>query len=173
MRVLLAVFSAVAPAAEDRRQEGPPPGGLLALVDGLVGAGGRGGADLRRAEEEEVGLVVVVGGRGGGGRRVRAGVGAPVRGVGRDGAREQAPVAARGRAAAVEVAALSLVALGGEGEKAVAEAGRADADSVRVGVELAPHLLRIPSLARPPAPRGGGGGILGDDRSKARKLCNR
>jgi hypothetical protein len=138
------LFPAASPA-EDRGQEGPPPPHDLPVallhggrVAGAVAAGS--GADLRRAEGQ-AGLVR---------RRGHARVGAPARGnVGRHGAREppgggfvallMPPRRRRAAAAGVVARGRRLVALGGEREEAVAEAGRADAAGVGVGVELAPH----------------------------------
>jgi hypothetical protein len=129
-RVLLlrVAFLGVSPAnAEDRSQEGPPPPRDLPSGHLLSGA------HLRRAEEAQAGLVLA--------RGVRARVGAPVRGgVGRGGARERpAGVVALTLARRDAVVGRLVVALGGDREEAVAEAGRADADGVGLRVELAPH----------------------------------
>lgn len=81
------------------------------------------------------------------------------------------------------------VALGGEVEEAVAEAGGADADGVGVGVELAPHLrLRLIGEDSGAARRGeaedgrregvggGGGGVNGgriySGESGGKKRCS-
>jgi hypothetical protein len=141
--LLLLLFPSASPPAEDRGQEGPPPPRDLPVALLLGGRLAGSGADLRRAEEGQAGLVR--------GRDHRARVGAPARGdVGRHGAREppggggfvallMPPRGRRAAAAGVVVRGRRLVALGGEREEAVAEAGRADAAGVGVGVELAPH----------------------------------